>query len=243
MPDGSWPHGPFRDESFGMNPSGMDPSTAVPSRMPDTQWPRYQVFHQERPDRPHTNAGTVHATDAEMALQNARDVFVRRPDCVSLWVVRADQIHSLTIEELDRTGLPPESDEAVASEPYAVFVKRSQLGAHAHAGRVEAASPGQALRKAVDTFGGEDALVWWAAPESLIARTEVGEVGSLFEPAKDKPYRDQAFYHTTTLMRRIRESAKENSVGSAQEDSFGRAQENSFGNAQESSFDNAQESR
>jgi len=212
-----------------------------PSRMHDTQWPRYQVFHQERPDRPHANAGTVHAPDPEMALQNARDVFVRRPDCVSLWVVPSDQILSLTVEELDRTGLPPESDKTGESQPYTVFVKRSQLGSHAHAGRVEAASPEQAVRKAVDIFGGEDALVWWVAPEALIARTEAGEVGSLFAPAKDKHYRDQAFYHTTTLMRRIREGAKENSFDSAQESSFDNAQENSFDNTQESSFGSAQE--
>ncbi len=70
----------------------------------DTQWPRYHVFHQEGLDQPHINSGSVHATDGEMALQNARDVFARRPDCVSLWVVPAAEIQSLTADELERIG-------------------------------------------------------------------------------------------------------------------------------------------
>src|SRR3989337_1551974 len=54
--------------------------------MSDTQWPRYEVFQQEAPDRPHRHAGSVHAPDAEIALLNGRDVFVRRPACSRLWV-------------------------------------------------------------------------------------------------------------------------------------------------------------
>jgi ring-1,2-phenylacetyl-CoA epoxidase subunit PaaB len=74
----------------------------------DTQWPRYEVFEQERPGQPHRNAGAVHAPDPEIALQNARDVFVRRPDSHSLWVAPADQILSRTAEEVGNlTPLPP----------------------------------------------------------------------------------------------------------------------------------------
>ncbi|MGH2621175.1 MAG: phenylacetic acid degradation protein [Anaerolineales bacterium] len=177
--------------------------------MTDTQWPRFQVFHQEQPDRPHTNAGAVHAPDAELALQNARDVFVRRPDCVSLWVVPADNIFSLTAEELSRSGLPPAPAAEWELQRYLVFIKRSQAGSHEHAGAVSAGSGPAALGEAVRSFGMVDALVWWVVTESLIERTEAAEVGSLFGPAKDKPYREQAFYHTTTLMRQIRGRPKQ----------------------------------
>jgi ring-1,2-phenylacetyl-CoA epoxidase subunit PaaB len=34
----------------------------------------------------------VHAPDAKMALQLARDVYTRRQEGVSIWVVRADHI-------------------------------------------------------------------------------------------------------------------------------------------------------
>ena len=177
--------------------------------MTDTQWPRFQVFHQEQWDRPHINAGAVHAPDAEMALQNARDVFVRRPDCVSLWVVPADQILSLTAEEIARVGHPPIPAAEGQHQPYLVFIKRTQVGSHEHVGAVAAASGPAALGEAVRRFGTADALVWWVVSESLIERTEAAEVGSLFGPAKDKPYRDQAFYHTTTLMRQIRGRPKQ----------------------------------
>ena len=177
--------------------------------MTDTQWPRFQVFHQEHPDRPHTNAGVVHAPDAELALQNARDVFVRRPDCVSLWVVPADHILSLTAEELSRSGLPPAPAAGAEPQRYLVFIKRTQAGSHEHVGAVSARSGQEALAEAVSTFGKADGLVWWVVPEGLIERTDAAEVASLFEPARAKPYRDQAFYHTTTLMRQIRGRPKQ----------------------------------
>jgi len=62
--------------------------------MADTQWHVYHVFHQAGDGDAHESVGTVHAPDHEMALMMARDVFVRRFDCVSLWVVREDYIHS-----------------------------------------------------------------------------------------------------------------------------------------------------
>jgi phenylacetate-CoA oxygenase PaaH subunit len=169
------------------------------------------VFHQERAERPHTNAGAVHATDPELALQNARDVFVRRPDCVSLWVAPASEIHSLTAEEIGRSGLPAAPASDVGSAPYEVFVKRSQAGSHEHVGTVSAASGPAALAEAVGGLRIEPALVWWVVPRAVIVRTEPGEVGSLFAPALNKPYRDQAYYHTTTLMRRVRGRQRETS--------------------------------
>lgn len=58
----------------------------------DTQWPLWEVFVQDKDGSPHVHAGSVHATDRELALQNARDTFARRGRLASLWVVPADQI-------------------------------------------------------------------------------------------------------------------------------------------------------
>ena len=69
--------------------------------MVDTQWPRFQALQQHQEGQAHQNVGTVHAPDPEMALQNARDVFLRRPDCTGMWMVRADQIFAKTAEELN----------------------------------------------------------------------------------------------------------------------------------------------
>ncbi len=171
----------------------------------DTQWPRYHVFHQEGLDQPHINSGSVHATDAEMALQNARDVFARRPECVSLWVVPAADIHSLTADELVRMGVPEPGTENGTAETYQVFLKQTQIGSHGHVGSVQAASPADALALAISEYGKQGGLVWWVVPDASIARTAPDEIDSLFQPAASKHYRSQSFYHTVTLMRRVRE--------------------------------------
>lgn len=58
----------------------------------DTQWPLWEVFTQPRDGKPHEHAGSLHAPDAEMALENARDVYSRRKEATSIWVVPSDQI-------------------------------------------------------------------------------------------------------------------------------------------------------
>ena len=50
------------------------------------EWPLWEVFTQAKTGDPHEHAGSVHAPDAEIALQNARDVYARRGSVVSLWV-------------------------------------------------------------------------------------------------------------------------------------------------------------
>ena len=49
----------------------------------------------------HVHAGTVHAPDAELALQNARDLFTRRSEGVSLWVVRSSDITASDPDDRD----------------------------------------------------------------------------------------------------------------------------------------------
>lgn len=173
--------------------------------MSDTQWPRYQVFHQDQPGRPHLNAGSVHAPDPELALLNARDVFVRRPACASLWVVPADQIAGLTAEQVAAGEWPDQPAEyAVPAEPYLVFIKRQTRGSQEHCGEVQAGSPGEALRRAVSEVGVAPALVYWVCPKRSVLASEPEEQSSFFGPAQDKPYRDQAFYHTDSLLRELK---------------------------------------
>jgi len=69
------------------------------SEKEDTQWPLWEVFVQERDAAPHEHAGSVHATDAEQALQNARDTYARRGPVISLWVVPADAITATSPSE------------------------------------------------------------------------------------------------------------------------------------------------
>ena len=55
--------------------------------MADSQCPLWEVFTQPNKGEPFEHAGSVHAPDGELALQNARDVYARRGEAVNLWVV------------------------------------------------------------------------------------------------------------------------------------------------------------
>ncbi|RPI26056.1 MAG: 1,2-phenylacetyl-CoA epoxidase subunit B [Actinobacteria bacterium] len=57
-------------------------------------WPLWEVFVRQRRGLSHVHAGSLHAPDAETALQNARDVYTRRVEGVSIWVVPSAAIHA-----------------------------------------------------------------------------------------------------------------------------------------------------
>jgi ring-1,2-phenylacetyl-CoA epoxidase subunit PaaB len=60
--------------------------------MTKQEWPLYEVFIRSKSGLSHRHAGSIHATDDQMALDNARDTYTRRCEGVSLWVVRSDSI-------------------------------------------------------------------------------------------------------------------------------------------------------
>ncbi len=60
--------------------------------MTEQRTPLWEVFIRSRNGLAHKHAGSVHAADAEMALQAARDVYTRRGEGLSLWVVPSDAI-------------------------------------------------------------------------------------------------------------------------------------------------------
>lgn len=58
------------------------------------EWPLWEVFIRSRQGLDHKHVGSLHAADAAMAIQNARDVYTRRQEGVSIWVVESRHIHS-----------------------------------------------------------------------------------------------------------------------------------------------------
>jgi ring-1,2-phenylacetyl-CoA epoxidase subunit PaaB len=64
-------------------------------------WPLWEVFIRSRRGLSHIHAGSLHAPDAVMALRNARDVYTRRQEGVSIWVVPATAITASSPEEKD----------------------------------------------------------------------------------------------------------------------------------------------
>jgi ring-1,2-phenylacetyl-CoA epoxidase subunit PaaB len=177
-----------------------------------TQWPRYEVFEQEKMGRPHQNAGSVHAPDGEMAMQMARDVFVRRPACYSLWVVPAAAIFARTAQELavePAWEMAAVEEGTLAAEPYYVFQKRSQRRAMTyvtHVGEVQARSAAEAMMRAVEQFSDGAVFVWWVCPARLVIQSQEEEAESMFAPAHDKRYREPKDYHVMTEMMEVEKS-------------------------------------
>lgn len=182
----------------------------IAGRERDTQWSRFEVFQQSREGAPFHNVGTVHAPDEEMALQNARDVFVRRPQTLRLWVVPTRQIFTRTRQELEEDPAWREEmvTKAVPSKRYHVFCKTSQrrsMNFVTHAGEVEAATPVQALEKAIERYGDDGIYVWWIVPADAVIASDDAEADSMFAPAEEKTFRMPTEYRTRTMMREVME--------------------------------------
>ncbi len=64
-------------------------------------WPLFEVFIRARSGLEHKHVGSLHAVDARMALEHARDVYTRRLEGVSLWVVRSTDITASDPEDAD----------------------------------------------------------------------------------------------------------------------------------------------
>lgn len=62
-------------------------------------WPLYEVFVRSKHGLNHKHVGSVHAADAEMAMANARDLYTRRSEGVSIWVVPSTAITASSPDE------------------------------------------------------------------------------------------------------------------------------------------------
>ena len=56
------------------------------------EWPLWEVFVRGQHGLSHRHVGSLHAADSEMALDHARDLYTRRREGVSIWVVRSSEI-------------------------------------------------------------------------------------------------------------------------------------------------------
>ncbi len=63
--------------------------------------PLWEVFVRSARGLSHTHVGSLHAADAHLALRNARDVYTRRQEGVSIWVVPAAEVVASSPDEKD----------------------------------------------------------------------------------------------------------------------------------------------
>jgi ring-1,2-phenylacetyl-CoA epoxidase subunit PaaB len=65
------------------------------------EWPLFEVFVRARSGLEHKHVGSIHAADPQMALEHARDVYTRRQEGISLWVVPSAQITASDPDDAD----------------------------------------------------------------------------------------------------------------------------------------------
>jgi ring-1,2-phenylacetyl-CoA epoxidase subunit PaaB len=73
------------------------------------EWPLWEVFIRAQNGMSHRHMGSLHAPDAELAIRNARDVYTRRGEGVSIWVARAADITASSPAEKGPLYEPAES--------------------------------------------------------------------------------------------------------------------------------------
>ncbi len=71
-------------------------------------WPLWEIFVRSENGLAHKHVGSLHAADAEMAVQNARDLYTRRNEGVSIWVVRSSDIVATDPAQSDALFEPSE---------------------------------------------------------------------------------------------------------------------------------------
>ena len=56
------------------------------------EWLLWEIFIRSQHGLAHKHVGSLHAPDAAMAINNARDVYTRRNEGVSIWAVESKHI-------------------------------------------------------------------------------------------------------------------------------------------------------
>ena len=65
----------------------------------ENETPLWEVFIRSRQGLDHKHVGSLHAVDAKMAMENARDVYTRRMEGVSIWVIESKNIYASNPDE------------------------------------------------------------------------------------------------------------------------------------------------
>jgi ring-1,2-phenylacetyl-CoA epoxidase subunit PaaB len=93
---------------YGDIPEEQSGSTNNTSVSDEKSWPLWEVFIRSKQGLDHKHAGSLHAADAQMAMENARDVYTRRQEGISLWVVESKYIHASNPDDAESFYTPAE---------------------------------------------------------------------------------------------------------------------------------------
>lgn len=84
---------------YGDIPEEKGGSSNYEAKKDSSSWPLWEVFIRSKQGLDHKHCGSLHAADAQMAIENARDVYTRRMEGVSIWVVESKYITASNPEE------------------------------------------------------------------------------------------------------------------------------------------------
>lgn len=93
--------------------AGAEQKTVVADS--ETSWPLWEVFIRSKQGLDHKHAGSLRAADAVMAIENARDVYTRRQEGISIWVIESKHIHASNPD--DAESLYDPSNDKVYRHP------------------------------------------------------------------------------------------------------------------------------
>lgn len=87
---------------YGDIPETGNSSDSMKTSGENQAWPLWEIFIRSKQGLDHKHAGSLHAADAQMAIENARDVYTRRNEGVSIWVVESKYVHASNPEEAEQ---------------------------------------------------------------------------------------------------------------------------------------------
>jgi ring-1,2-phenylacetyl-CoA epoxidase subunit PaaB len=199
--------------------------------MTDSQGPVWQVFERPAHRHPVRAAGSVHAVDAETALQNAWAVYGRRPTAVALWVVprclvltrsRQAPAPNRTVSHSDGRRAPASQNEQCgqregsaslsdngSAQTYCVFRRSGAKINYEEEASIVATSAEQAMARALAELNGEDCHAVWVFPAAAIVSSETPAGECSFSPQPHKWFRDHKSFPTGALLREIEKAASE----------------------------------
>ncbi len=169
--------------------------------MSNVKWPLFEVFIRSK--LAHVHAGSLHAADLDMAMTNARDVYTRRNEGVSIWVIPSDQIFAwnfdgetiLAERVYEHPQITRKSEEQKEAEQWEVFFRTKQGLSHKHVGSISMNTASKVIAEAIQIYGDSLKITnVWVVPSAKINASDPAESESFYDPAEDKLFRHATFY-------------------------------------------------
>ena len=97
--------------------------------MSKQEWPLFEIFIRAKSGLSHRHVGSLHAPDAQMAIDHARDLYTRRGEGVSIWAIESKNI--CASDPAESTALfEPAEDKITGTRPFMRYPKEWRTCEH-----------------------------------------------------------------------------------------------------------------